>query len=136
MAGLAYHFKTSNGTHHFTYARLYDQNEIDVLTTKSTISVVSSMAKTTISRLQTTESTISTMKFERLKNRKPNEVRVVETVTQQTRSMESVVTFRQGKSTVDNAQLPNVERVATYLNNHKDATVIIRGFASPEAARK
>lgn len=71
-----------------------------------------------------------------MKNRKPNEVRVVETVTQQTRSMESVVTFRQGKSTVDNAQLPNVERVATYLNNHKDATVIIRGFASPEGSQE
>ena len=63
-------------------------------------------------------------------------VRVVETVTEQTRSMESVVTFRQGKSTVDNAQLPNVERVATYLNNHKDATVIIRGFASPEGSQE
>ena len=48
--------------------------------------------------------------------------------------MESVVTFRQGKSVVDASQLPNVERIATYLKNHKDAKVIIKGYASPEGS--
>jgi OOP family OmpA-OmpF porin len=136
MAGLAYHFKTSNGTHHFTYARLYDQNEIDGLNDK--INNLRGELDGKDNDLKTANNRINDLnnEVERLKNRKPNEVRVVETVTQQTRSMESVVTFRQGKSTVDNAQLPNVERVATYLNNHKDATVIIRGFASPEGSQE
>ena len=136
MAGLAYHFKTSNGTHHFTYARLYDQNEIDGLNDK--INNLRGELDGKDNDLKAANNRINDLnnEVERLKNRKPNEVRVVETVTQQTRSMESVVTFRQGKSTVDNAQLPNVERVATYLNNHKDATVIIRGFASPEGSQE
>ncbi len=48
--------------------------------------------------------------------------------------MESVVTFRQGKATVDASQLPNVERIATYLRNHPTARVIIKGYASPEGS--
>ena len=71
-----------------------------------------------------------------LKNREPETVRVVETVTEESRTLESVVTFRQGRTSVDASQLPNVERIATYLNNHKDATVVIRGYASPEGSKE
>ena len=38
----------------------------------------------------------------------------------------------QGKSAVDASQLPNVERVATYMKKHPEAKVIIKGYASPE----
>ena len=62
--------------------------------------------------------------------------RVVETVTEESHTLESVVTFRQGRTNVDASQLPNVERIATYLNNHKDATVVIRGYASPEGSKE
>ena len=48
--------------------------------------------------------------------------------------MQQTVTFRQGKYTVDPAQLPNVERVATFLKNHPEATVSIKGYASPEGS--
>lgn len=44
------------------------------------------------------------------------------------------MTFRQGRSTIDASQLPNVERIATYLNKHKDARVVIKGYASPEGS--
>ena len=44
-----------------------------------------------------------------------------------------MITFRQGKSVVDASQLPNVERIASYLKKHPDANVIIKGYASPEA---
>ena len=33
---------------------------------------------------------------------------------------------------VESSQTPNVERIATYLKNHKNATVSIKGYASPE----
>lgn len=35
-------------------------------------------------------------------------------------------------SVVDASQLPNVERVASYMNKHMNATVVIKGYASPE----
>ena len=49
-------------------------------------------------------------------------------------TLESVITFRQGKSVIDASQQPNVERVATYLRNHREATVDIKGYASPEGS--
>lgn len=46
---------------------------------------------------------------------------------------ESIITFRQGKSSVDASQLPNVERVA-YLKKYADSKVVIKGYASPEGS--
>ena len=66
------------------------------------------------------------------RNQKP--VVQTQTVTKNTASLEQTVTFRQGKSVVDASQLPNVERVATFLRNHKSATVTIKGYASPEGS--
>lgn len=57
---------------------------------------------------------------------------VVDTVVKNSRIPESVVTFKQGRSTVDLSQLPNIERVALYLEKHVQSTVVIKGFASPE----
>ena len=42
--------------------------------------------------------------------------------------------FRQGKSSVDASQLPNVERVASYLKKYADSKVVIKGYASPEGS--
>ena len=55
-------------------------------------------------------------------------------ITDHKKTLESVVTFRQGKVTIDASQQPNVERIATYLKNHKKAKVIILGYASPEGS--
>ena len=35
---------------------------------------------------------------------------------------------------IERAQQPNVERVATFLKSHKEATVTIKGYASPEGS--
>ena len=45
-----------------------------------------------------------------------------------------MVTFRQGKSVIDASQYANVERIAIYLKNHKDAKVLVEGYASPEGS--
>lgn len=47
---------------------------------------------------------------------------------------ESIITFRQGKSSVDASQLPNVERVASYMKKYPDSKVVIKGYASPEGS--
>lgn len=46
-----------------------------------------------------------------------NAPKEVETIVQNThsKSLESVITFGQGKATVSADQLPNVERIATYM---------------------
>lgn len=58
----------------------------------------------------------------------------VETVVKTARVPESIITFRQGKSSVDASQLPNVERVASYLKKYADSKVVIKGYASPEGS--
>ena len=62
----------------------------------------------------------------------PGKVVPVETVVKTARVPESIITFRQGRSSVDASQLPNVERVASYMKKYPDSKVIIKGYASPE----
>ena len=68
--------------------------------------------------------------LEAARNKKPEVVEKV--VTKNKKTLESVVTFRVGRSTIDASQLPNVERIASYLNKYRNAKVVIKGYASPE----
>ena len=68
--------------------------------------------------------------LDKCRNQEPKIVK--DTIDNTKKTLESVITFRQGRTTVDNSQLPNVERIATYLKNHKGASVLIKGYASPE----
>ena len=70
--------------------------------------------------------------LDKCRNQKPKIVK--DTIDNTKKTLESVITFRQGRTTVDNSQLPNVERIATYLKNHKGASVLIKGYASPEGS--
>ena len=127
-AGLAYHFKTSNGTHHFTTVKPYNAAEIAEL--NSSINNLRSQVGSKDSQLATTTRQVNELQSELDACR--NKVVPVETVIKTDRIPESVITFRQGKSVVDASQLPNVERIASYLKKHPDANVIIKGYASPE----
>ena len=64
-AGLTYHFKTSNGTHHFAKVRVYNQAEIDGL--NSSINALRSEVKTKTVRSATPTSASTDCK----KNLKP-----------------------------------------------------------------
>lgn len=134
MAGVTYHFKNSNGKHSFSYAKLYDQAEVDGLNAK--INDLRAGLNERDAMLAKEKQTVGKLKAELndWRNRKPVVETVVVRKTTNTKTLESVVTFRQGKTTVDASQLPNVERVATYLKNHKEAKVTIKGYASPEGS--
>lgn len=129
-AGLKYHFRCSNGKHHISFAKLYDQAEVDALNEQ-----VNSLKQTNVD--QEAELTAANQRNAELeqqladcKNQGP--VIVTDTITSHKKTLESVVTFRQGGVSVVASQTPNVERIATYLKNHEKATVSIKGYASPE----
>ncbi len=126
--GLVYRFKGSNGAHHFTSVRAYDQAEVDGL--NASINDLRGQVNAKNGELNAAQTQIRQLQNElnECRNKKP----VVKTVTKDTKSLESVVTFRQGKSVIDASQLPNVERIATYLNKNRDSKVVIKGYASPE----
>mgnify|MGYP000137375941 FL=1 len=129
-AGLKYHFRCSNGKHHISFAKLYDLAEVDALNEQ-----VNNLRHTNVD--QEAELTAANQRNAELeqqladcKNQGP--VIVTDTITSHKKTLESVVTFRQGGVSVVASQTPNVERIATYLKNHEKATVSIKGYASPE----
>lgn len=129
-AGLKYHFRCSNGKHHISFAKLYDQAEVDALNGQ-----INNLRQTNVD--QEAELTAANQRNAELeqqladcKNQGP--VIVTDTITSHKKTLESVVTFRQGGVSVVASQTPNVERIATYLKNHEKATVSIKGYASPE----
>ena len=124
------HFATSNGTHYFNKVRVYNQAEIDEL--NSSINALRGQVNTRDNELNTANQRINGLQQEL--NDCRTKIVPVETVVKTARIPESIITFRQGRSSVDASQLPNVERVASYMNKHPETKVIIKGYASPEGS--
>ena len=129
-AGLKYHFSCSNGKHYFTIVKPYNQSEIDALNDQ--INNMRREADDNAAALKNANQKAADLEkaLNDCKNQAPKVI--TETVTNNKKTLESVVTFRQGGTSVESSQIPNVERIATYLKNHKNATVSIKGYASPE----
>ena len=128
-AGVTYKFRNSNGTHGFKLARLHNQSEIDALNAK--INDLRQEITRQAERISKRDKTIRTIQ-EQLNDCRNSKPAVRE--TSRTKELESVVTFAQGKASVERSQLPNVERIATFLKNHPEARVAIKGYASPEGS--
>lgn len=126
--GLAYHFMNSNGKRYFTTVQPYDAAEVASL--NSTINDLRLQADIQGNQLTAVSRQVDELQQELANCR--NQAVPVETVIETSRVPESIITFRQGKSVVDASQLPNVERVASYMKKHANTTVVIKGYASPE----
>lgn len=130
--GLTYKFGNSYGTHNFLPVKRYDAAEVSRLNRQ--INTLRSANEEQANSIKAKDQQIAQLKaaLEECENREPEVQTIVE--DNSTKSLESVVTFRQGRSSVDNSQLPNVERIATFMKNHKESTVVIKGYASPEGS--
>ena len=130
--GLKYHLGCSHGKHYFTKVKPYDQQEVDILNEK--INELHSQVGKNTEALEEAARKVTELKtaLDKCRNQEPKIVK--DTIDNSRKTLESVITFRQGRTTVDNSQLPNVERIATYLKNHKEASVVIKGYASPEGS--
>lgn len=134
-AGVIYHFKGSNGYHHFTKVRPYDQAEIDRL--NANIRGLRNDVDDRDGRIRALEDELN-----KLRNQPPKTVEVVKTETitvdnsktntVNTESLNVNVHFPLGKSVITAAQAPNVEMVGVYLKNHPESKVVIRGYASKD----
>ena len=131
-AGLTYKFGNSNGTHHFVYCNnKYTQAEMDEMNAK-----INAMRADYAGQLNAKDSQIAALNAQiaELKARPMKDTVIVNTtnIIQQTTQLAPVVIFDQGKSTVNKAQQPSVQMIATYMKNHPDSHVTIKGYASPE----
>ena len=126
-AGVVYRFKGSNGARHITLANTVapapDTTELDRLRAS---------LKEKESELTDNQKKIKKLEeeLEAERNKKPQVIE--KTVTKSKKTLESVVTYRVGKTTIESSQLPNVERIATYLKKYPNSKVVIKGYASPE----
>ena len=122
--GLVYRFKGSNGAHHFT---AYEP-AVSVPVVEDNSAALSQKDR----ELRDARNRINQLEKELAdaRNRKPQKETVVETK----RTLESVVTFAQGKTIIAPSQQPNVARIATYLKKYPNSKVVIKGFASPEGS--
>lgn len=125
-AGIRYHFKNSNGKHHFIPIVARSQSEIDGLNNQ-----INSLREELDGKNDALDKANRRAdNLEKALNECQNQPKVVEGDCD--KIMESIVTFPQNGIYVQNSQVPNVERVAVYMQNHKEAKVIVKGYASPE----
>lgn len=127
-AGLTYHFMCSNGKHYLSDVRVYNQAQIDDL--NSEINVLRGQVNNRDYELSNAVQRVNGLQRELEDCR--TKVVPVATVVQTNRIPESIITFRQNSSHVDASQLPNVERVASYMKKYPKTKVVIKGYASPE----
>jgi outer membrane protein OmpA-like peptidoglycan-associated protein len=125
--GVNYKFGTSNGTHNFKIEELRDQAEIDALNAK--INELRGDVDAKNGQLNAANQTINDLK-KKLAECEARPTQIVEEKKETT--LQPIVIFRQGKSTIDAAQYASVEMVAKYLKNHPESKVLVKGYASPE----
>lgn len=137
LAGVTYHFRGSNGKHYMTIQRPYDACEAEALNKK----VNALRAEVELKREALDNSAARANELQDALEKCRKELSEcqnapIETIVKNshTMSLESVVTFRQGSTSVGSDQIPNVERIATYMKNHPGSTVSIKGYASPEGS--
>ena len=123
FAGVSYNFGPG-----FVCADTKNQAEVDALNARindlrSQIDACNAAAAAT-----QTQAAATAAELEACKNRKPE---VVEKVSNNLQSVRYIF-YKIGSSKIGPDQQPNVEMVASYLKNHKDAKVVVKGYASKD----
>ena len=132
-AGVNYKFGTSNGTHNFKVEQLRDQAEIDALNAQ--INAARSEADAAKAAAAAKDKAIADLKAQLAAcQARPTAAAVVAAPAEV--SLQPIVIFRQGKSTIDHGQYASIEMIAKYMKNHKDAKVKVQGYASPEGNKE
>lgn len=134
--GFNYKFKNSNGTHNFTIASGRDQAEVDALNAqinslREENAALTSKDEQNKKNLTAKDTEINNLK-QALEECNNHPAPKAETAT----NLQPTVIFRQGKTSVDPAQVASIELIANYMKNHKESKVEIKGYASPEGSKE
>ena len=134
--GFNYKFGNSNGSHNFKVEQLRDQAEIDGLNAKINELRADNQAKD--GKIAADGRTIADLKAKLAAcQARPSQTIVEERIIKETSAtLQPIVIFGQGKTTVDAAGMASCEMVAKYMKNHKDSKIKILGFASPEGSKE
>ena len=131
-AGLNYKFGTSNGTHNFAVEQLRDQAEIDALNAK----INAAKAEADAAKADAAAKNAKIAELQKALNDCMNKPAAAAVVKQERANLQPSVIFKQGKSVVERSQEANLEMIAKYMKNNKDAKIKISGYASPEGSKE
>lgn len=128
-AGITYHFGNSNGTHHFTVVRPYDQSEIDALNAqinalRGELEASGANNAALLAQIADLQAQLDAC------NRRPP---VVEKVVKDLNNIRYVF-FNCGSAYVQPNQQPNIAMVADQLKENSNATVTVKGYASKDGS--
>ena len=128
-AGITYHFGNSNGTHHFTVVRPYDQSEIDALNAqinalRRELEASGANNAALLAQIADLQAQLDAC------NRRPP---VVEKVVKDLNNIRYVF-FNCGSAYVQPNQQPNIAMVADQLKENTNATVTVKGYASKDGS--
>jgi len=129
--GVNYKFGNSNGTHNFKTAQLRDQAEIDGLNAKINELRADNNAKD--GKIAADNKQIADLKAQLAACQSQPKATAAKAVAAPVEtSLQPIVIFDQNKSTINAAGYASCEMIAKYMKNHKDAKLLVRGYASPE----
>lgn len=111
----------------FTLAHLYDPAQIEALNGE---------VNTLRSDLQTAADNVSRLENELREARATKASVVKEVVVNNHFNTIYDIFFHMGSATVTTDQMPNVARIASYLQNHPHSRVVIKGYASRDGDRE
>jgi outer membrane protein OmpA-like peptidoglycan-associated protein len=130
-AGVNYKFGTSNGKHNFAVEQLRDQAEIDALNAK----LNAAQADANAAKANSSSLDGKIAELQKALNDCMNKPAAA-VVKQEKANLQPSVIFKQGKSVVERSQEANLELIAKYMKNNKDAKIKISGYASPEGSKE
>ena len=134
--GLNYKFGNSNGSNNFKIEQLRDQAEIDGLNAK--INELRADNKAKDGKIAADGRAIADLKAQLAAcQARPAQTIIEERIIKEVNStLQPIVIFGQGKTTVDAAGMASCEMVAKYMKNHPESKVKILGYASPEGSKE
>ena len=127
-AGVNYKFGTSNGTHNFAKEQVRDQAEIDALNAK----LNAAQADANAAKAGSASLDRKIADLQKALNDCMNKPAAAAVVKKERSNLQPSVIFQKGKSVVERSQEANIEMIAKYMQNNKDAKIKISGYASPE----
>ena len=122
-AGVSYRFGEG-----FTCVQPYNQAEVDALNAQVNDLRAAVADAGAVAAASQAEAAALAAQLAQCQNRKPEVIKEVFNTLNSVR----YIFFRKGSATITPDQQPNVEMIASYLKNHPDAKVVVKGYASKE----
>ena len=129
LVGVNYKFLNTNDTHNFKIAELRDQAEIDGLNDKindlrANLNDKDALLAAKDAQIRDLQAALDAC------NNRPCDPVYVKPAT--ATNLQPTVLFRKAKTVIDPAQYAPIELIASYMKNHPEAKIEIKGYASPE----